>query len=256
MSFGVSSNATEAGSNVPTDALFEGLDVPANSAAVLKRGVPQGAPRVQRAVRNQVELRAYDLDASLPGDHQARIVWAFVQWRDLQALHARIRAVEGSVGRSPIDPALMMSLWLYATMDGVGSARELERLCDSNHAYRWLCRGVGVRNVHHQLLHRRATSIEVGSARPSVDGRDLCGAFDHRRHVRDLESALARVCDGIPGQVAAVALGPAQRASFRMPTRPQRETLASTNVPSALRRFSTAGHEATPCRCARYAGSL
>jgi transposase len=104
---------------------------------------------VQSAVRNQVELRACDLDSALPADHQARAVWAFVQSIDLQALYAQIRAVEGSVGRAPIDPAILMSLWLYATLDGVGSARELDRLCDSDDAYRWLCGGVGVN--HHTL---------------------------------------------------------------------------------------------------------
>ena len=68
---------------------------------------------------------------------------------DLQALYAQIRALEGSVGRAPIDPAILMSLWLYATLDGVGSAREIGRLCDSDDAYRWLCGGVGVN--HHTL---------------------------------------------------------------------------------------------------------
>jgi transposase len=116
---------------------------------VLKRGTPKGAPRVQSAVRNQVELRACDLDACLPADHQARAVWAFVQSLDLQELYALIRAVEGGVGRAPIDPAILMSLWLYATLDGVGSARELDRLCQSEDAYRWLCGGVGVN--HHTL---------------------------------------------------------------------------------------------------------
>ena len=149
MSFGMTSITTEAGSNGHTGALFESLVVPADGAAGLKRSMPQGAPRVQSAVRNQVELRACDLDASLPADHQARAVWAFVQSRDLQALYARIRAVEGSVGRAPIDPAILMSLWLYAVLDGVGSARELDRLCDSDDAYRWLCGGVGVN--HHTL---------------------------------------------------------------------------------------------------------
>ncbi len=104
---------------------------------------------MQSAVRNQVELRACDLDSALPAEHQARAVWAFVQSLDLQARYARIRAVEGRVGRAPIDPAILMSLWLYATLDGVGSARELDRLCDSDDAYRWLCGGVGVN--HHTL---------------------------------------------------------------------------------------------------------
>jgi transposase len=149
MSFDMTSIKTERGSNGDTGALFEGLAVPADGAAVLKRSTPKGAPRVQSAVRNQVELRACDLDSALPADHQARAVWAFVQSIDLQALYAQIRAVEGSVGRAPIDPAILMSLWLYATLDGVGSARELDRLCDSDDAYRWLCGGVGVN--HHTL---------------------------------------------------------------------------------------------------------
>ena len=139
----------EAGTNGHTGALFEGLAVPADSAAVLKRSKPQGAPRVQSAVRNQVEWRACDLDAALPAEHQARAVWAFVQSLDLHALYGQIRAVEGSVGRAPIDPAILMGLWLYATLDGVGSARELGRLCDRDDAYRWLCGGVGVN--HHTL---------------------------------------------------------------------------------------------------------
>ena len=149
MSLGMTSITTETGSNGHTGALFEGLVVPADSAAALKRCTPKGAPRVQSAVRNQVELRACDLDSSLPAEHQARAVWAFVQSLDLQGLYARIRAVEGSVGRAPIDPAILMSLWLYATLDGVGSARELDRLCDSDDAYRWLCGGAGVN--HHTL---------------------------------------------------------------------------------------------------------
>lgn len=140
---------TETRSNGHTDALFEGLTIPSDGAAALKRSPPKGVPRVQSAVRNQVELRACDLDASLPVGHQARAVWAFVQSLDLQALYAQIRAVQGSVGRAPIDPAILMSLWLYATLDGVGSARELDRLCDSDDAYRWLCGGVGVN--HHTL---------------------------------------------------------------------------------------------------------
>lgn len=145
----MTSITTEASPNGHTGALFEGLIVPLGSAAALKRGTPKGAPRVQSAVRNQVELRACDLDSALPAEHQARAVWAFVQSLDLQDLYGQIRAVQGSVGRAPIDPAILMSLWLYATLDGVGSARELDRLCDSDDAYRWLCGGVGVN--HHTL---------------------------------------------------------------------------------------------------------
>lgn len=74
MSFGMTSITTETRSNGHTDALFEGLMSPADGAAALKRSPPKGVPRVQSAVRNQVELRACDLDSSLPAGHQARAV--------------------------------------------------------------------------------------------------------------------------------------------------------------------------------------
>src|SRR6516225_150501 len=46
-------------------------------------------------------------------------------------------------------PRLMLALWLYATSQGVGSARALARLCESHDAYRWLCGGV---SVNHKTL--------------------------------------------------------------------------------------------------------
>jgi len=72
-------------------------------------------------------------------------VWAFVEGLDLAAFLARIRAVEGHSGRPPIDLAILVSLWLYTTLEGVGSARALDRLCDEHDAYRWLAGGVGVK---------------------------------------------------------------------------------------------------------------
>ena len=175
---------------------------------------------MQSAVRNQVELRACDLDSSLPAEHQARAVWAFVQSLDLQALYAQIRAVEGSVGRAPIDPAILMSLWLYATLDGVGSARELDRLCESDDAYRWLCRGVGVnhhtlgdfRVEHPQWLDGMLTSSVAGLLsqglvsmnRVAHDGmrvRAHAGAASFRRH-----GTLEQLAHDAQGQVEALKL--------------------------------------------------
>ena len=79
-----------------------------------------GAPRIQRANRSQLELRSVDLEGLLPADHRARAVWEFVEGLDLSGLYAGIRAVEGHAGRPPIDPAILMALWLYATLEGVG----------------------------------------------------------------------------------------------------------------------------------------
>ena len=105
--------------------------------------------RVLSAQRNQIELRAVDLDAMLAGDHPARSVWAFVQALDLAPLYAQIKSLEGGRGAPAIDPAILVALWLLATIEGVGSARELARLCERDDAYRWVCGGVGVN--HHSL---------------------------------------------------------------------------------------------------------
>jgi hypothetical protein len=106
-----------------------------------------------------VRLRAASLDELLPADHRARLVWAFVEGLDLSALHARIRAVEGHAGRPPIDPAVLVALWLHATLEGVGSARELARLVESHDAYRWIAGGVGVN--HHTLADIRAGDADL-----------------------------------------------------------------------------------------------
>jgi len=104
-------------------------------------------PRVQRPNRTQVELRPVDLDGLLPADHRARVVWDFVDGLDLTPLYTPIQAVEGHAGRPAIDPAILMALWLYATLEGVGSARALGRLCEEHDAYRWLAGGVSL-NYH------------------------------------------------------------------------------------------------------------
>lgn len=108
---------------------------------------PSGKPRLKRAHREQIEMRVLDLESLLPADHPARLVWVFVQELDLSALYQQIRAVEGQAGQNAIDPAILMALWLFATLQGVGSARALDRLCQEHDAYRWLCGGVSV-NYH------------------------------------------------------------------------------------------------------------
>jgi transposase len=128
-------------------------DLP-SSAARAEGGVAgRGAPRIQVAQRDQLELQVCDLDALLAPDHAARIVWAFVEALDLGPLYGAIRAIEGHAGRPAIDPKILVALWLYATVDGVGSARELDRLCTRDAPYRWLAGGVGLN--HHTLAEFR-----------------------------------------------------------------------------------------------------
>ena len=119
-------------------------------------GLPSATPtehdadvpaRYETANRTQIELLPTDLEALLPPGHAARLVWRFVEGLDLTAFYATIKAREGRAGRPPIDPQILIALWLYATIDGVGSARELDRLCVSHDAYRWIRGGVSV-NYH------------------------------------------------------------------------------------------------------------
>jgi transposase len=184
----------------------------------------QDKPRLRMAERRQVELRAICLDDLVPTDHRVRMVWTFVEGLDVSALVAAVKAVEGRPGHPPADPRILLALWLYATADGVGSARELARLCDEHIAYQWLCGGVGMNaktladfrvghgEVLEQLLVDSFTAlVRAGVAsldRVAQDGmrvRAAAGAASFRRQatlqecrrqaeaaVRDLRAELER----------------------------------------------------------------
>lgn len=111
--------------------------------------MPAGPARYETANRTQIELTPTDLEGLLPPGHAARLVWRFVEGLDLSGFYAAIKAREGHAGRAPIDPKILVALWLYATIDGVGSAREVDRLCYAHDAYRWLRGGVSIN--HHTL---------------------------------------------------------------------------------------------------------
>lgn len=103
-------------------------------------------PRLRCVDREQV-LPPMRLEDLLDTDHQARVVWLFVQGLDLTPLYDTIRSVEGGPGRPATDPRILTALWLYATLEGVGSARALDYLCEEHHAFQWLRGGVSV-NYH------------------------------------------------------------------------------------------------------------
>ena len=121
-----------------------------SSAKPITRGVARGL----MPNRAQLELRAGNLESLLPEGHRARLVWAYVLQADLSPMYAGIKAVEGGSGRTPIAPEILFALWLYATVDGVGSARAIARLMQDHDAYRWICGGVQVN--YHTLSDFRA----------------------------------------------------------------------------------------------------
>jgi transposase len=97
--------------------------------------------------RDQIELRAVDIESLIGQDHPVRVIWTYVEGLDLSELENRIKARGDRPGHPATSPRLLLALWLYANSDGVGSARALERLCNSHDVYRWLCGGVSV-NYH------------------------------------------------------------------------------------------------------------
>jgi transposase len=107
----------------------------------------RGTPRLRVPQRDQGIFSWSSLDERLDPDSPARAVWALVCRLDLDAWLSDIKAVEGHVGRDATDPRLLVALWVFATLKGIGSARELERLCKDHLAYQWLCGGVSV-NYH------------------------------------------------------------------------------------------------------------
>ena len=170
----------------------------------------RAAPRLRRPERDQVGWHAAAIDDLIAPDHPARAVWAFVAALDLSELHDEVKAREGAPGQAPPDPALMLALWLYATVEGVGSARQLDRLCDQHLAYRWLCGGVSTNyptlsdfriahaGVLEKLLARGVASLVAeGLVKLEVlaqDGMKVrasagAGSFRRRRRLEELEAA-------------------------------------------------------------------
>jgi len=104
-------------------------------------------PRYEPIERNQVCWRAVDVERLIGEEHPARAVWEFVGRLDLGGYQEEVRAVEGKAGRPGWDPRLLISLWVYAYSEGVGSARAIEAMCEWQPAYQWLT-GARVVNAH------------------------------------------------------------------------------------------------------------
>jgi transposase len=109
----------------------------------------QGAVRLRVPERRQMAMVVQCPDDLVPAQHAVRMVMALVETLDLSRFSESIKAREGVAGRDATDPRLLVGLWLYACIRGIGSARELARRCEESAAFRWLCGGV---TVNHRLL--------------------------------------------------------------------------------------------------------
>ena len=171
--------------------------------------------RVLRPVRYQLQWLPRTLDEVLAEDHPARAIWGFLEKLDLSAFYGSIKATLDRPGRSTTDPQVLLAVWLLATVDGIGSARRLARLCQEHDAYRWLCGGVPInyhmlsdfRGAHpgalDELLTQIVASLTTAGAvtleRVAQDGmrvRASAGASSFRRQETletHLEAARAQV---------------------------------------------------------------
>jgi len=109
----------------------------------------KGAPRLKPVDRQQMMLRAVDVEQLIEEDHPARAIWELTGRMDWGGFYASIQAVEGVAGRRAWDPRLLSSLWIYAYSRGIGSAREVARRCAYDPAFQWL---TGLTEVNYHTL--------------------------------------------------------------------------------------------------------
>ena len=107
------------------------------------------SPRLKQINRQQMLLRAVDVEQLIEPGHSARAIWEFVGRLNLDSFYQSVHSLEGSAGRSAFDPRLLISIWIYAYSRGIGSAREISRLCEIDPAFQWL---TGMDSINHHSL--------------------------------------------------------------------------------------------------------
>jgi transposase len=114
-------------------------------------------PRLRQADRQRL-IPTMPLEGMIGPDHQARLVWDFCLGLDLSPLYDAVGSRQGGPGHPAADPRILVALWLYATLEGVGSARALARLCGDHAAFRWIAGGVSLN--YHTLADFRVGHVE------------------------------------------------------------------------------------------------
>jgi len=226
-------------------------------------------PRLLYANRCQGEFRDESLEELLEPEHPVRDVWAFVESLDLSDLLAKIKSIPGNAGTPAIDPRILMALWMYATIQGVGSSRALAELAKNHLAYQWLCGGVAVgyhtlsdfRTEHAEVLDRLLTESVASMMHQGVvtlqrvaqDGmrvRGAAGSSSFRRgatieeclqEAREQVQALRSQVDEDQGAASRREQAARQRAAQERLDRLQA-------AKSELQRLQQANQEQPPCR--------
>ena len=114
--------------------------------------------RTREPERNQVAIRFVAPEDVLPADHRARVLWHLLGQLDLSPLLAEAKSVEGRQGRDVLSVRMLLTLWLYAISEGIGSGREIERRLKTDPAFQWI---VGDQSVGRTKLNEFRVSHRV-----------------------------------------------------------------------------------------------
>lgn len=140
------------------------------------------AARLLRPIRDQVEWSPRTLDSVIPLEHPVRAIWQTLDRLDVAGFYVRVKAIVGHPGHPTTDPKVLLALWLYATVEGIGSARQLARLCEEHDAYRWLRGGVPIN--HHMLSDFRvAHQSALDELLTEIIALMMAGGLVSLRHV-------------------------------------------------------------------------
>jgi len=110
-------------------------------------------PRTTEPERRQGAICFEMPDDALDAEHPARALWQVLGTLELGRFLSLARAVEGHAGRPTPCAQMLLTLWTYAISQGVGSAREIERLVSTDRAFGWIVGDVAV--SHHALSRFR-----------------------------------------------------------------------------------------------------
>src|SRR5216683_2594527 len=106
-------------------------------------------PLIRYVNRQQMSWRAIDVERLIGEEHPARAIWTLIGRMDLSHFYQGIESSAEEGGRPAFDPQLLISLWVYAYSQGIGSAREVARRCEFDPAFQWL---TGLDEVNYHTL--------------------------------------------------------------------------------------------------------
>src|SRR5437868_14596455 len=117
------------------------------------------APKWRTADRAQMVMANIYVEELIAADHKARAIWELTGRLDLARFAESVKTTAGCAGRPAWEPRLLVSVWVYAYSEGIGSAREIERVLEYEPGFQWLC-GLGRIN-HHTLSDFRVNHKEA-----------------------------------------------------------------------------------------------